>query len=110
MGLPEAVSRKARQEGDQGPQGCGQEVRNRRPGQGWPVCRHLQPDELAKASQLEVRPGRLGKNAFLWFYPPPGTVGISTIRKFTLKQQECISLVLSPTRDSGDKNHHEIHS
>jgi hypothetical protein len=76
MGLPEAASRKARQDGEQGPQVCGQEVR-----------RPLQPDELAEASQLEVRPGRLGKNAFLWFYPPPGTVGIRTITKFPLEQQ-----------------------
>jgi hypothetical protein len=59
--LPEAASRKARQDGEQGPKGCGQDVRNRRPGQGWPVCRPLQPDEKAEAPQLEVRPGGLGK-------------------------------------------------
>jgi len=28
------------------------------PGQGWPVCRPLQPDEKAEAPQLEASPGR----------------------------------------------------
>ena len=47
---------KARRDGESGPKGCGQDVRSRRPGHGWPVCRPRSPADQAAAQQLEAGP------------------------------------------------------
>ena len=47
---------KARRAGVSGPKGCGQDVRSRRPGHGWPVCRPRSPADQAAAQQPEAGP------------------------------------------------------
>ena len=56
VGCAAACITEARRDSKPGPKGCGQDVRTRQPGHGWPGCRLLRPADQAGEQQPEVPP------------------------------------------------------